>query len=216
MAPSTDPSIWNQEIAVPAEVISYVDDAVKAKMPEGTQVLSIAPSGSSYWARTAKIATLDSEGNEVFYFIKAHQGETGHSLVLGEYHSMNTLWTVMPELVARPYGYGTYEKMEDVHFFLCSFHELTDDIPDIDDFPALVAKLHKAQTSPDGTFGFPYETFGGRLPQLFPVTDSWETTFKSGLERIFDSEENTHGHDEDMAQLRKGIMEKSFHGLFAP
>lgn len=32
MSPSTDPSIWNQEIAVPAEVISYVDDAVKASM----------------------------------------------------------------------------------------------------------------------------------------------------------------------------------------
>ncbi len=32
MAPSTDPNIWNKEIAVPEVVISYVDDAVKASM----------------------------------------------------------------------------------------------------------------------------------------------------------------------------------------
>ncbi|KAI0860147.1 Fructosamine kinase-domain-containing protein [Xylaria cubensis] len=216
MAPSTDPSIWNQEIAVPSEVISYVDDAVKKKMPEGTQVLSIVPSGSSYWARTAKIETIGPDGSEVPYFIKVHQGETGQNIVLGEYHSMKTLWSVMPEIVAQPYGYGTYEKMDDIHFFLCSFHELTDDIPDVDNFPSLIAQLHKRQTSPDGTFGFPYQVFGGRLPQFFPVTNSWEETFKAGLERTFDSEESTHGYDEDMAQLRKGIIEKVIPRLIRP
>ncbi len=91
---------------------------------------------------------------------KVHQGKTGHDLVLGEYHAMKTLWDTMPEMVARPYGYGTYERMEDVHFFLCSFHELTDDIPEIDDFPALVAELHKRGVSNEGKFGFPYEVYG--------------------------------------------------------
>ncbi len=148
--------------------------------------------------------------------MQAHQGETGHNLVRGEYHSMSTLWSVMPEIVAKPYGYGTYEKMEDVHFFLCSFHELTEDIPDINEFPALVAELHRRQTSPDGKFGFPYETFGGRLPQFFPVTNSWEETFTSGMERTFDGEENTHGYDKDMAQLRKAIMEKVIPRLIRP
>lgn len=129
---------------------------------------------------------------------------------------MSTLFDVMPEIVAKPYGYGTYEKMEDIHFFLCSFHELTGDIPKIDDFPALVAELHSRKTSSDGTFGFPYETFGGRNPQLFPVSTSWEETFTSGMQRIFDSEENTHGYDEDMAQLRKAIIEKVIPRLIRP
>ncbi|KAJ8132029.1 hypothetical protein O1611_g1596 [Lasiodiplodia mahajangana] len=211
MAPSTDATIWNQEISVPKETISYVDDAVKKKMRKGTQVLSIVPSGSSYWARTAKIETLDQDGNKV-----AHQGEDGRKLVLGEYHSMKALWDIMPELVVRPYGYGAYEKMEDIHFFLCSFHELSEGTPSIDDFPALVAELHQRQTSPDGTFGFPYETFGGRLAQLFPVTNSWEETFKSGVERIFDVEERSQGPDEDMAKLRKGIIEKVIPRLLRP
>ena len=129
---------------------------------------------------------------------------------------MSTLFDVMPEIVANPYGYGTYEKMEDIHFFLCSFHELTGDIPEIDDFPALVAELHSRKTSPDGTFGFPYETFGGRNPQLFPVSTSREDTFTSGMQRIFDNEENPHGYDEDMAQLRKAIIEKVIPRLIRP
>ncbi|RYP80817.1 hypothetical protein DL769_002287 [Monosporascus sp. CRB-8-3] len=216
MAPSTDPSIWNQEIAVPENVISYVDEAVKAKLPAGSQVLSIEPSGSSYWARTAKIDTISPDGDNASYFIKVHQGQTGQELVLGEYHAMKTLWDAMPELVVRPYGYGSYEKMEDVHFFLCSFHELTDDIPDIDDFPALVAGLHKRGVSEKGEFGFPYKVYGGRLPQFFPVTNSWEQTFTAGLQRVFDSEENTHGYDEDMAYLRKGIIDKVIPRLIRP
>ena len=39
------------------------------EMPGGTKVLSIVPSGSSYWARTAKIAAIDPEGNGVSYFM---------------------------------------------------------------------------------------------------------------------------------------------------
>ncbi|GAW25474.1 putative fructosamine Ketosamine-3-kinase [Rosellinia necatrix] len=216
MAPSTNPSIWNHEIPVSAEVISYVDDAVKRKMPDNTQIVSITPSGSSYWARTAKIETIDPDGNILSFFIKVHEGAAGHKLVLGEYHSMNTLWNTMPELVARPYGYGTYEKMEDVHFFLCSFHELTGRIPDIRSFPGLVAELHRRKTSPDGTFGFPYETFGGRLPQSFPVTHSWEETFTAGMGRIFKSEEDAQGYDADMDQLRVAIMEKVIPRLVRP
>lgn len=73
---------------------------------------------------------------------------------------MKSLWDVMPEMVARPYGYGTYEKMEDIHFFLCSFHKLTGNIPDIENFPALVAELHRRSSGDVGQFGFPHRTYG--------------------------------------------------------
>jgi protein-ribulosamine 3-kinase len=95
MAPSTDPSIWNQEIAVPETVISFVDEAVQESMymrgnmqvamsrhghrlimlatelPRGSQILGIEPAGSSYWARTARIDTIDGNGIRTSYFIKA-------------------------------------------------------------------------------------------------------------------------------------------------
>ncbi|KAI0804356.1 Fructosamine kinase-domain-containing protein [Xylaria sp. FL0064] len=177
-------------LVIPAETISYVDDATKAKLPEGTQ------------ARTAKVTTLDAEGNEVSYFIK--------------FHAMSALWNVIPEIVASAYGYGTYEKMEDVHFFLCSFHELTDDIPDIDEFLALVVEMHRRQISPDWKFGFPYEVYGGRLPQFFPVIDCWEKTVTSGLQRTLDSEGNSQGYDENMALLRTAVIEKVIPRLIHP
>jgi hypothetical protein len=56
---------------LPAPIIIRVADYCDViEMPEGTQVLSIMPSGSSYWAQTAKIETVDPEGNEISYFIK--------------------------------------------------------------------------------------------------------------------------------------------------
>lgn len=57
---------------------------------------------------------------------------------------------------------------------------------------------------------------GGRLPQLFPPSESWEMTFTSGLQGIFDSEENTHGYDADMAYLRTGFIEKVIPRLIRP
>ncbi|RYO99145.1 hypothetical protein DL766_009971 [Monosporascus sp. MC13-8B] len=134
MAPSTDPSIWTQGITIPENAISYIDEAVKP-------VLSIEPSGSSYWARTAKISTIGQDGREVAYFAKAHQGQIGQDMVFGEYQATKALWDVMPEMVARPYGYGTYEKTEDIHFILLSFRNLTNSTRDIHDFPPLVAEL---------------------------------------------------------------------------
>ncbi|CAJ2499956.1 Uu.00g028090.m01.CDS01 [Anthostomella pinea] len=219
MAPSTDPAIWDQAIAIPVEVISYVDDAVKAKLPEGTLVRSIEQSGKSYWARTARIGTVHQNGEAVSAdnpSSQVHQGKTGFDLVFGDNQAMKALWDVMPELVARPYGYGTYKQMDDVHFFLCAFHELTGEIHDIGNFPAHVAELHKRGVLADGKFGFPHEVYGGRLPQFFPVADTWEETFTAGLQRIFDNEENTHGPDADMAYIRRGIIDKVIPRLIRP
>lgn len=94
------------------------------------------------------------------FYYKVHQGQTGYDLVFGEYQAMKTLWDAMPELVVRPYGYGTYEKMKDIYFILYSFHKLSNTVPDITNFPALVAELHKRGISEDGKFGFPYEVYG--------------------------------------------------------
>ncbi|KAI1353357.1 hypothetical protein F5Y01DRAFT_312847 [Xylaria sp. FL0043] len=78
----------------------------------------------------------------------------------------------MPEIVARPYGYGTYEKTEDVHFFLCSFHKLTDDIPDIDEFPALVAEMHRRQTPLGGNSVF--QTGPNKIKPRIVHGDLWD------------------------------------------
>lgn len=91
----TDKSVWNEEIPVPEALIQYVDEGVRdseapihtlldqcptswklltggliAELPPGTQVHGISQSGSSYWARTAKIDATDAAGNPTPFFMK--------------------------------------------------------------------------------------------------------------------------------------------------
>lgn len=54
---------------------SSVNDCSQAndlllELPAENTIISITPSGSSYWARTAKIETETPEGEEASYFIK--------------------------------------------------------------------------------------------------------------------------------------------------
>lgn len=71
--PPTDKAIWDKEIPVPVQLIQYVDQAIRDKLPPGTQVKGISPSGASYWARTAKIDAVDADGNETPFFVKVWQ-----------------------------------------------------------------------------------------------------------------------------------------------
>ncbi|KAK2788697.1 hypothetical protein FQN53_003206 [Emmonsiellopsis sp. PD_33] len=211
-----DASIWNQEIQVPEDVISSVDSQVLAKLPAGSTVIGISPYGASYWTRTARIQVTNAQDNEISYFLKVSQGETGKGMMEGEFHSMTAIYKAVPELVPKPIGFGTYEEQPDVHFFICDFHTMTDGIPDISDFPAMLARLHKNGVSPNGKFGFFVTTYHGRLAQDTTPCDTWEESFSRGIDQFFRAEEVSQGYDEEMAELRKGIMEKVIPRLLRP
>lgn len=212
----TDKSVWDKEIAVPANLIAYVDGAVTAKLPPGTVPTGIERSGASYWARTAKISATDAEGNETAFFIKVHQSELGKNMVSHEYQAMSILHKAIPEMVAEPLGWGSYQDDPDAYFFLCRFHELSDNIPDVADFTRLVAELHKRAASPTGEFGFPLVMYGGKNPQHFPMSKTWEECFSKGMEMLFDLEEEVQGPEEELAQLRKGFFELIIPRLLRP
>src|SRR3954454_15230361 len=105
---------------------------------------------------------------------RVHQGEAGKTMVSSEFQAMSKLYEVIPEIVAKPVGWGTYESVLDTHFFVCEFHEMSENVPDVSDFPALVAELHKRGVSPDGKFGLDLETFGGSKTHFVAVSDTWE------------------------------------------
>ncbi|KAF2261550.1 hypothetical protein CC78DRAFT_535566 [Lojkania enalia] len=211
-----DTSIWDQEIAVPEIVIAYVDDNVAEKLPEGSIIKTISPHGASYWTRTAQIKSLDPEGNVVSYFLKVSQGDIGKGMMSGEFASMSALHKAMPNLVPRPIGWGVYAKEPDIYFFICAFHDMTNDIPDVSTLPGMLAQLHKNGVSPTGKFGFPVTTYQGRLPQDTTECDTWEESFSRSIQRFFELEEESQGYEEEMAQLRKGIMEKVIPRLLRP
>lgn len=39
----------------------------------------------------------------------------------GEFESMSALYTIVPDFVPKPLAWGSYQNMEEVHFFLCDF-----------------------------------------------------------------------------------------------
>lgn len=133
-----------------------------------------------------------------------------------EYLSMKALYGIMPEIVAEPIAWGSYVEEPDTYFFLCRFCEMSGEIPDLHEFPKLIAEMHKRGVSPTGQFGMPLVTYSGRNPLYFPPSDSWEECFSRGLEMIFDMEEETHGPDEELQELREGVMTTVIPRLLRP
>ncbi|KAK8123812.1 hypothetical protein PG999_003730 [Apiospora kogelbergensis] len=209
----TDKAIWDQEISVPENTSLYVDSAITKVLPSGLQMKAISPSGASYWARTAKIEALDTRGSEDSYFV--HQGSHGKTMVSSEYEAMMVLHKLIPHMVARTVGWGSYEEMPDTHFFACKYHKMNDDNLDINAFPALVADFHKRSKSPGAKFGYPNPTFGGKNPQYFPPSNTWEVYFRKGMDGIFAAELATQGPDEEWERLTNLTLEKMTPGSWA-
>lgn len=131
---------------------------------------------------------------------------------------MQALYNAMPEIVPRPVGMGNYsaEGHTDKWFFLCEYREMRDEAPEKEDLAPKIAELHKRGISPDGKFGFPVESYVGRVPMIYPVSDTWEEVFTKVLTTIFDNEEKVQGVDEEMQKLRKAMMEKVVPRLLRP
>lgn len=139
-------------------------------------------------------------------------------MVSSEYTGATALHKAYPELVPEPIAWGTYKEEDEVYFLIIRFFELSGDIPDVSDFPALLAKLQARPEarSKTGEFGFPIITYGGRNPSVFPLSKSWEATFTGCLEAAFIQEEQVHGPDPEMTVLREEIFRKVIPRLVRP
>ena len=149
-------------------------------------------------------------------FEQVSQGESGKGMMSGEFASMSALYSVLPEITPRPIAWGTYTSDPNVHFFLCAFHDMTDDVPDIQKLPAKIAELHKKGVSPNGKYGFSVPTFQGRLLQETEWTDSWEEFFTNAMKRMLALEEAVQGPDAEMQRLSKALISKVIPRLLRP
>ena len=123
---------------------------------EASSTSSIHASGheASYWTRTACVQLHFPHGTEKKYFLKVATGDRGRDMMEGEFESMKVLNAVTPNLTPKPIAWGTFESNRDLHFFLCDFHEMDDDLPEVDKFSAGLAQMHWDSVSPTGKFGF--------------------------------------------------------------
>jgi protein-ribulosamine 3-kinase len=87
---------------------------------------------------------------------------------------MSAIFNATPDLVPCPVAWGTYASSPDIHFFLCNFHNMTDELPDIDAFLAKIADMHRKDTSPNGKYRFPVTTYHDNTPLDHGWADTWE------------------------------------------
>ncbi|KAK8008098.1 hypothetical protein PG991_010649 [Apiospora marii] len=185
------------EGGVPLEAIQAVDPA--SFLP-GSEIMGISAHGASFWTRTARLDTI-LDGAKQSYFLKTSFGELGNTMMSSEYHCMNKIHAVMPDLVPKTIAWGSYSSIPDVHFFLADFRPMTDELPDIEAFPAKMAELHRSATSPDGRFGFDVTTFHGETPIEHGWSDTWEDYFSRTTKVLFELEQDAQGANEEIREL---------------
>jgi fructosamine-3-kinase len=136
----------------------------------------------------------------------------------GEFESMKMLDSVSPEMVPKPIGYGTYEANDDIHFFLCEFVDLYDELPDVVDFCQGITDLHRKSMkyAPDSRFGFKITTCNETIEQYTKWTSSWEAFFVETLKVAFELEEQVHQPSLEILEMQPALYEKVCPRLLRP
>lgn len=139
-------------------------------------------------------------------------------MVEGEFNSMTMLHKFAPEMVPKPIGFGTYESNDDIHFFLCEFIDLYDELPDIVDFCKGLADMHlrSMDNSPNGKFGFPVTTCNGTAKAYTEWQSSWEEYFIQTLKQTVNLEEVAQGESTEIREMLPTLYEKVCPRLLRP
>lgn len=150
------------------------------------------------------------------YLLKVSHHESGKNMMSSELVSMTLIRKIVPDLVPLPISWGTYAANSDIHFYLCSFHDMTDDIPEIQPLAAKVAELHEKGLSPNGKYGFSVPTYQSKWPQPVEWKESWEEFFLISLKWVLEKEEESQGYDAELGQLKEALFEKVVPRLLRP
>ena len=134
----------------------------------------------------------------------------------GEFTSMSAIHAVMPDFCPKPIAWGSYVSIPNVHFFLCDFHEMTDELPDLHTFPAKLAELHRKGTSENGKYGFPCRTYHGNTSLDHGWADTWEEYFTSRTKVLLEMEQKAQGSNEEILELAVPFFEKVVPRLLRP
>lgn len=137
-------------------------------------------------------------------------------MMFGEYTSMSLIYAATPDFCPRPIACGSYEATPDVHFFLCDFHDMTDELPDLHVFPAKLAELHRTGKSPDGRFGFSCTTFHGKTSIDHGWSKTWEEYFTRTTKVLFEMEQEAQGANQEILDLTIPFFAKVVPRLLRP
>jgi len=179
-------------------------------------VISTEGHGVSFWSNTGRINVELADGTSLSFFIKVISDDVGRRMMHGEYESMKAIHKLQPDFVPKPIAWGTYESVPNTHFFLCQFKDMTDEMPDPDQFTARLAALHQNSESPNGQFGFHITSYSGNLPQINDWETSWETYFTKSMRLALELELEAKGPDPEFDTLVPVLFEKVIPRLLRP
>ena len=137
-------------------------------------------------------------------------------MMSGEMRSMTKIHSVVPALVPKPLAWGAYADIDNVYFFLCEFRNITDELPDIETFPPLMAELHRNSAPDDGRFGFDTVTFHGNVPIEHGWSDSWEEYFTRTTRSLLNREQEVQGPNSEIMRLSVPFFDKVIPRLLRP
>ncbi|KAL2114387.1 hypothetical protein VUR80DRAFT_8077 [Thermomyces stellatus] len=186
-----------------------------AALPDCETVLNVQQHGSSEWAKTFCITTLQRDGEEQRYFMKVSVGHHGREALRGEFTSTLAIHSVTPNFCPKPISWGTFQGDADTLFYLCNFYDFSEGLPDPDSFCRKLATLH-SQESPNGKFGFPCVTSNGNLPQDNTWCDSWGEFFANGLRHVLRLREERAGPNPELDAVLPPLFETVIPRLLRP
>ncbi|KAF2742945.1 hypothetical protein M011DRAFT_252883 [Sporormia fimetaria CBS 119925] len=205
-----------------------LDKAVTKLLPEGSTIKSAVGHGASLWTRSARIDIELADGTPKSYFIKVAPGPNGISMLRGEFHSATDMQAVLPDFSPKPIGWGVFESNEDLAFFLQFYHDMDNEIPDMDKMTKMLANFHlkssktferlTAGRRPQGKrFGYHVSTHNGKLAQNNSWTSTWEEYFTQNMKTMLDHDLKKGGErPQAIEELLTPLFEKVIPRLLRP
>ncbi|KAH6632839.1 Fructosamine kinase-domain-containing protein [Chaetomium tenue] len=186
----------------PVEGDFPLDQVVIDEFPPGTVVRSCNRYGASDWTVAARIETILASGEPKSYFLKCAEYDQGRAMLEGEFHSMNELYKVAPNLVPKPHGWGQLTVSNPkTYYYLCDFIEFTGQKPDPFQLCEKLVALHKSSKSPTGMFGFHIKPLRGNLPLETTWNPDWLEFFIQLFRRSLALDQKVNGTWKDIGHL---------------
>ena len=125
-------------------------------------------------------------------------------MMRGSFEAETALHQIIPEYVPKPGAWGTFRADQGVHFYICQFVDMLDDVPSTRQWASAVAALHLRSMgkSPTGKFGFHTTTHLANVPVDNSWSTTWEECWTKQMKSLLDEEERRHGPDEYFTVLK--------------
>ncbi|KAI3341620.1 Fructosamine/Ketosamine-3-kinase [Ustulina deusta] len=123
-------------------------------------------------------------------------------MMKGAFEAENALYEFIPEYVPRPVSFGTYMTRPDLHFYICDFVDMVDEVPSPVAWAEAAAALHKRSKCPTGKFGFHCPTHVANVLIDNTWDPSWEAVWTHQMRSLLRQDQALHGVDEEYSELQ--------------